>query len=142
MIKDSGLFKFWLRFRGNKGAVAGMGILIVYFSVAILGPLIAPYDPQKRFLSERINPPSAKHLMGTDELGRDILSRLIYGARVSLFIQLLAVSIAFFAGVLLGSISGFYGGFLDRLVMSFLDILMAFPSIFLAIIVISIIIYS
>jgi peptide/nickel transport system permease protein len=139
MERESGFFDFWRRFRNNKAAMIGGVILIVYILIALLAPLISPYDPHQESLADRIKPPSAKHWLGTDELGRDVLSRILYGARIALFIQILSIFLALIAGVFLGALGGFYGGLIDRCVTGFMDILMAFPSIFLAIIVIAII---
>jgi peptide/nickel transport system permease protein len=136
--KEHGYFEFWRRFKNNKAGVVGGVVVIIYIGIAILAPIIAPYDPYQVSLPERIQGPSTIHLLGTDELGRDVLSRIIIGARVSLMIQLASVILALIVGVILGSLSGFYGGIVDRIIMGFVDILMAFPSIFLAIIVIAV----
>jgi peptide/nickel transport system permease protein len=137
--RGSGFPAFWRRFKSNRGAVIGAAVLIVYVAVAVIAPWIAPYDPEQGSLAERIQPPSFQHWLGTDELGRDVLSRVLYGARIALYIQVVSIFLALAAGVPLGALSGFYGGIVDRLIMGLMDILMAFPSIFLALIVIAII---
>lgn len=137
--KRSGLPEFWRRFRRNRAGMIGAVAVLFYIAVSILAPVIVPYDPFQESLMERIKPPSASHWLGTDELGRDVLSRIIYGARISLYIQITAVILSLIVGVILGAIAGFYGGVIDRIIMGFIDILMAFPSIFLAIIIIAVI---
>ena len=137
--KRSGLPEFWRRFRRNRAGMIGAVAVLIYIAVAILAPVIVPYDPFQESLLERIKPPSVSHWLGTDELGRDVLSRVLYGARISLYIQITAVILSLIMGVILGAIAGFYGGYIDRIIMGFIDILMAFPSIFLAIIIIAVI---
>lgn len=140
MMRGKGaIADFWRRLRRNRAAVIGVLLIGIYLGVAVFAPWIAPYDPQQGSSADRIKAPCLQYWLGTDELGRDVLSRLIYGARISLFIQLASMVLALGAGVSLGSIAGFYGGLIDRLVVGFMDILLAFPSIFLAIIVIAII---
>jgi len=106
--------------------------------MAIFAPLIAPYDPLKANLSEIIQPPSRSHLLGTDELGRDILSRIIYGARISLTIGLVSMGIGLLGGVPLGILGAYYGRWVDLVVMRFVDILLSFPAILLAIVIVSV----
>jgi len=133
------IYEFWRRFKKNRAALIGAGMTLLFFVVGLFAPFLAPYDASRISLSERLQPPSLKHLLGMDELGRDVFSRIIISARVSLMIQLIAVSLALVAGLLLGSVSGFYGGIIDKIITGFMGILMAFPSIFLAIIIIAII---
>jgi peptide/nickel transport system permease protein len=128
----------WRRLLRNKLAIVGMVIIAFFIIAAVLAPLLAPYDPTEQILLQRRQPPSRQHWMGLDEVGRDILSRVIYGARVSLQIGLLSVSLAIIVGSILGAISGFVGGWLDDLIMRFMDILLAFPGLLLAIAVVSI----
>ncbi|MBO0723612.1 MAG: ABC transporter permease, partial [Blastocatellia bacterium] len=117
----------------------GLIIIIIFFFVAICAPWIAPYDPtvQKRFGSE-VSPmeryrPTREHPLGLDELGRDVLSRIIYGARVSLQVGVLVVMISAFLGMIIGAVSGYYGGWTDRLISGFLfNVFLSFPSILLA----------
>jgi len=138
MKKRRILAGFWKRFKINRAATVGAIILVLFCGAALLAPWISPFDPLQESLKERIKPPSWKHLLGTDELGRDVLSRVIYGARIALIVQLVSIFLALLAGVILGSLSGFYGGIVDRLILGSMDILLAFPSIFLALIVIAI----
>jgi ABC-type dipeptide/oligopeptide/nickel transport system permease subunit len=127
----------WKRLAKNKLALLGLGIVIFFVIVAILAPYITPYPWNEVDLSRALQPPSWKHLLGTDEFGRDIFSRIIYGTRVSLqfafFAQLISISI----GTILGLISGFYGGWVDDLIMRIVEILFAFPFLLFVIAVVS-----
>lgn len=114
----------------NKLAIFGLVILGVFVLLAIFAPLIAPYSPDEIVASQTL-PPSASHFFGTDDLGRDIFSRTLFGARVSLSVGLVAVVIAILIGTLFGSLAGYYGGFADTAIMRFVDVMLAFPSIFL-----------
>ena len=114
----------------NKLSVFGAIVLLIFVVLAILAPVIAPYDPSE-IIEDEIQAPSAKHWFGTDDLGRDLFSRALYGARISLTVGIVAVTIAILIGTLLGSLSGYYGGFVDTIIMRFVDIMLAFPSIFL-----------
>jgi peptide/nickel transport system permease protein len=136
--KTSQAAEVWRRLKRNKAALAGGVIVAVFVAVALAAPLIAPYDPDEGDLGQRLKPPSAAHWLGTDALGRDVLSRIIYGAQVSLQIQVVAVLIALVAGTLLGMFGGYYGGWADHLSMRAMDILLAFPGIFLAISIIAV----
>jgi ABC-type dipeptide/oligopeptide/nickel transport system permease subunit len=123
--------------------VAGLIIISVFALAAILAPLISPHNPNENALYEQLKPPvwdsggSSKNLLGTDDLGRDMLSRLIYGARVSLTLGIVSVGIAFLCGSILGSFAGFYKGWPDNLIMRFMDIILAFPHILLAIVIVA-----
>ena len=125
----------------NKTAVAGMIVIAIFVLTAFLAPLLSPHDPIDVDLYEQLKPPiwseagSTKNLLGTDDLGRDILSRLIYGARVSLLVAVVTVGIGVLFGSFLGAISGYYKGFVDNIIMRFMDILLAFPHILLAIVI-------
>lgn len=136
--KTSQAAEVWRRLKRNKAALAGGAIVAVFVAVALAAPLIAPYDPNEGDLGMRLKPPSAAHWLGTDALGRDVLSRIVYGAQVSLQIQIVAVLIALVAGTLLGMFGGYYGGWADHLIMRAMDILLAFPGIFLAISIIAV----
>ncbi len=122
----------------NKLAVVGMVILAAFLLSAIFAPWLAPYDPVKQELVKRRQPPSREHLLGLDEVGRDILSRIIFGARTSLQVGVGSVSFAIVIGALTGAVSGYLGGWVDNLVMRLMDILLAFPSMLLAIAIVSI----
>ncbi len=125
----------------NKTAVAGLIVITLFVLTAILAPILSPHNPVEVSLYDQIKPPiwaeggTWKNILGTDDLGRDILSRLVYGARVSLLVALATVGIAVFFGSILGAISGYYKGFLDNIIMRLMDILLAFPHILLAIVI-------
>jgi peptide/nickel transport system permease protein len=110
-----------------------MALIVVVLLVAIAGPALAPYDPLKPVPLDRLQGPSEAHFFGTDSLGRDILSRVIYGTRISILIGLISVSISLVPGTLLGLVSGYFGGRIDSLIMRLMDMLLAFPAILLAI---------
>jgi len=126
------LADLWRRLRRNRAAVAGAGIVLGFVLLAVLAPALVPYNPIQGILDDRLQSFSGTHWLGTDELGRDLLSRILYGARVSLQIQIVAVVLALIVGVLLGSLSGYLGGYVDSIIMRCMDILLAFPGIFLA----------
>jgi len=129
---------FWQKFKKQKSAmVAGIFILFLVLA-AIFAPFIAPYDPYAIDYGNAMMPPSPQHWAGTDIYGRDILSRIIYGARISLTVGISSVTIGAIVGVSLGLLSGFFGGFLDEIIMRSADVLFAFPGILLAIAVVAI----
>jgi ABC-type dipeptide/oligopeptide/nickel transport system permease subunit len=127
----------------NKTAVAGLIIITIFILCGIFAPYLSPHDPLETSLYDQIKPPlwhangTWKNILGTDDLGRDILSRLIYGARVSLAVAVFSVGLAFFFGTLLGCISGYYKGFLDSIIMRIMDMILSFPYILLAIVVVA-----
>jgi peptide/nickel transport system permease protein len=114
-------------------AYAGAAILLVLLSTAAFAPWIAPYDPTQQNLENDLAAPSIGHPLGTDKLGRDMLSRVVYGSRISVLVGTSTVTIAVLIGLLVGSLSGYFGGWVDHLLMRLVDILMAFPGILLAI---------
>ena len=117
----------------NKLALVGVAVVAGLIFLAIFADLLAPYDPLEQNIILKLKPPSTTHWFGQDSLGRDILSRMIYGSRVSLKVGIATVSISLTVGLIIGSISGYYGGLVDELFMRIVDILMAFPGILLAI---------
>lgn len=117
----------------NRLAIIGLCLIILFTLTAVLAPIIAPYDPSEQNLFEGLKGPGKKHILGQDRLGRDILSRIIYGSRISLQVGIMAVGISLLIGLIVGSISGYFGGFADNLLMRIADILLAFPGILLAI---------
>lgn len=117
----------------NKLALIGACIILALIFTATFASFIAPYDPIKQNLIEGLSPPNKSHWFGQDKLGRDLLSRVIYGSRISLWVGISTVSISLLIGVTIGSISGYYGGWIDEAFMRVVDILMAFPGILLAI---------
>ncbi|KAB8141755.1 ABC transporter permease [Chloroflexia bacterium SDU3-3] len=110
----------------------GMVLLVFFLIVAVAAPLISPQDPLKQEIIQGLKPPSPAHLMGTDKLGRDILSRMIYGARISLFVGLSVVLVSSVIGTLIGLLAGYLGGWADELMMRVTDVFFAFPSLILA----------
>ncbi|RLB60618.1 MAG: peptide ABC transporter permease, partial [Deltaproteobacteria bacterium] len=115
---------FSQRLLHNKLAVAGLTVVTLLFAVSLLAPIIAPYDPNAIDLKNILMPPGSSHLLGTDQLGRDILSRMIWGARISLKVGFVAVGIATLIGTILGTISGYYGGIIDTLIMRAVDLML------------------
>lgn len=122
----------------DKVAIIGMAIMAIFILTAIFAPLLAPYDPIAQTLTLRRQAPSLAHPLGMDDLGRDILSRIIFGTRLSLQVGVLSVSLAIVVGMLIGAISGYVGGWVDTLVMRFMDIMLAFPALLLAIAIVTI----
>lgn len=116
----------------NKMTFIGFLILLVIVLLAIIAPLISPYDPTKIDIISKFQPPSVKHWFGTDEVGRDILTRTLYGARLSLGVGILVIVIAGAAGLIIGSISGYFGGLIDQIIMRIMDMMLAFPMLILA----------
>lgn len=129
--------EFWGDFIKNRLAMVGLAIVIGLFLVAIFAPFLAPEDPTLQSLPDKRAKPGGKYILGADEFGRDILSRLIYGTRVALFVGIVSITIALFFGIILGTISGYFEGFADNLIMRAIDILLAFPYLLLAIAVVS-----
>lgn len=128
----------WQQLRRSRLAIPGGLIVLMFVLVAVLAAIIAPDDPFKNNLTATLLPPSAEHFFGTDELGRDIFSRIVFGARLSLLEGLFSVLIAMFIGVPLGIFSGYVGGRTDTVMMRLVDILLAFPGVLLAIAIISV----
>jgi len=122
----------------HRGALVGLALIGVFLVMAATSPLVAPRDPLAQNLAQRLEAPSAEYPLGTDDFGRDILSRVLYGARISLRVGVVAVAISLFIGGTIGLVSGFYGGTLDLLVMRLMDVLLAFPAILLAIAVVAV----
>jgi peptide/nickel transport system permease protein len=129
---------FLERFLKNKMAVAGSIVVMLLFAVSLLAPWIAPYDPSTIDLKHVLAPPSFGHPLGTDQLGRDVLSRMIWGARISLKVGFVATGIAMLIGTILGAASGYYGRWVDATIMRFVDIMLCFPTFFLILAVIAI----
>jgi peptide/nickel transport system permease protein len=127
------------RLRRNPGAMIGLVILTLLVVAAIVAPLLTSYDPIKQQMANAFQAPDAQHWLGTDQFGRDILSRILYGSRISLRIGLVSVGIAASIGILLGLVAGYYGGWSDILISRFIDLLLAFPGILLALVIVSVI---
>jgi peptide/nickel transport system permease protein len=126
------IYQGWLTFRANKLAMLGLIVLIALIGMALLAPWIAPQSPYAQNLADRLQPPSSAHWLGTDALGRDILSRLIHGSRITLFIVGTVALIAPIIGLFIGTVAGFAGGWVDQVLMRITDIFLAFPKLILA----------
>lgn len=143
-VRRAMLAEFWYYFRQNRGAVAGLVVFTIILLVAIFAPLIAPHDPVVQVRGAFLRPPvwqdggSWAYILGTDPVGRDILSRLIYGARFSLFIGLVVVTISVTFGVVIGLIAGYFRGPIDTFIMRLMDIILAFPSLLLALVLVAV----
>lgn len=127
----------WRRFCRNRLAVVGLALVVVLAVSAALAPWLAPYDPARQSLIEKRAKPGAKYWLGADEFGRDIFSRVIYGSRIALLVGVLSVLIAMTGGLVLGTISGFAGGWLDAVMMRGIEILLAFPYLLLALAIVA-----
>ncbi|MEI6705226.1 MAG: ABC transporter permease, partial [Deltaproteobacteria bacterium] len=115
---------FWPRIRRNRLALAGGAVVLALFLISLLAPLISPYDPSAINAWQVLSPPSWQHWFGTDELGRDVLSRVLFGARISLKVGFVAVGIAVLIGTVVGLISGYYSGLVDATLMRLVDIML------------------
>jgi peptide/nickel transport system permease protein len=130
----------WRRFRANRLAVAALYVIAVLYLLAILAPVLAPYDPSaiENVLTTRYQPPSWDHLFGTDDFGRDLFSRALYGARVSLSVGFLAMVVAILFGTIYGAVGGYFGGVVDNVLMRLVDVIIAFPTFFLLLLLVGI----
>jgi len=138
------LAEFWYYFSRNRGAVIGLYVFLATIAIAIFAPVLAPHDPILQNRDALLVPPfwldggSLTYPLGTDAVGRDILSRLIFGARFSLFIGLVVVTIASSIGVMIGLVAGFFGGWVDTAIVRVMDVILAFPSLLLALVLVAI----
>jgi peptide/nickel transport system permease protein len=132
------MIRFYLRrLFGQKAALAGLAAILLLMGAGITARILAPCDPAEQHLVERLHAPGARFLMGTDDLGRDVLSRMLHGIRVSMGVGIVAVGIMVIIGTLLGLTAGFFGGLVDSIIMRFVDIMLCFPTFFLILIVIA-----
>jgi peptide/nickel transport system permease protein len=122
---------FWRAFKKNRLAIMGGIVVLGLVLLAVLAPALAPWDPHRPNVKKILEPPSASHLLGTDQLGRDVFSRMLYGARVSLAVGFVSVGIATAIGIMLGSAAGYHGGTIDALIMRLVDLMLVFPRFFL-----------
>jgi peptide/nickel transport system permease protein len=122
---------FWRALRRNRLALVGGVVVVVLAALALLAPFVAPWDPNRPDVKKILDTPSGKHPLGTDQLGRDVLSRMLYGARVSLAVGFVSVGIAALIGIILGSLAGYHGGTIDAMVMRLVDLMLVFPRFFL-----------
>ncbi len=138
------LAEFWYYFSENRGAVIGLVVFILLVVVALLAPVIAPHTPNAQYRDAVLVPPfweeggRAAYLLGTDAVGRDILTRLLYGARFSLFIGVVVTTLALVGGIVVGVVAGFYRGWVDTVIMRVMDIILAFPSLLLALVLVAV----
>jgi peptide/nickel transport system permease protein len=127
----------WRGLRKNKLAMIGAFVILFFILIALLAPFLTSYDYKEPVIADRLLPPSSEHLLGTDDLGRDLLARIIYGARISLTVGFFSVILSLVVGSILGVIAGYYGKWIDGIISRFFDILLAFPSILLAIAIVA-----
>jgi ABC-type dipeptide/oligopeptide/nickel transport system permease subunit len=135
---QSNWMRFWLSFRRSRLAMVGLAIVIVMSTAALLADVIAPFDPVEPHYSDRLFPPGGAYVLGTDELGRDIFSRLLYGARISLVIGLVAQGVSVSIGIVLGLLAGWYGGWVDDLISRLIEVVWAIPGLMFLIVVVTI----
>ncbi|MDP5272978.1 nickel transporter permease [Chengkuizengella axinellae] len=128
----------WKSFKKNKLAVVGLIIVLIFVFLAVFAPVITPEGINEQKLAERLQPPSSEHWLGTDDFGRDILSRIIHGARISLWVGFVSVIGSIVVGCFLGILAGYYGRWVDTLISRFFDIMLAFPSMLLAIAIVAV----
>jgi peptide/nickel transport system permease protein len=129
---------FYKKLSKNKAALVGALIVLVFVILAIFAPLLAPHDHIMPVMSKKLETPSAEHWLGTDDKGRDILSRLLYGSRISLTVGVLSTLLGAFVGIIMGIVAGYYGRWIDSLIMRICDVLLAFPGILLALAIVAI----
>lgn len=129
--------RIFRRLLKNRRAVVGGILLLIIILMAIFAPFVAPYDPVKQNIRNRLQGPSREHILGTDQFGRDTFSRVVYGARISLRVGFSAILIAVVVGCLLGLVAGYYGGMLDNIIMRIMDVLMALPGFLLALAIVA-----
>jgi peptide/nickel transport system permease protein len=129
--------EFWTRLKRNRMAMTGLALVLGLFVVSIFAPWLAPYDPNLIDLKQVLMPPSPSHYLGTDTLGRDVLSRIIFGSRVSLKVGFVAVGLATLIGLFIGALAGYYGGWVDSALMRLVDLMLCFPAFFLILAVIA-----
>ncbi|MFA1822747.1 ABC transporter permease [Virgibacillus oceani] len=136
--KKKSVLLFWKRFSKRKVSVFGLVTILLFILLSTIGPLLTPYDPVDQNLINNFQSPSMGHWLGTDNLGRDLLTRVIYGARISFQISIVSVGLGLLGGLILGGISGYYGKKIDTIIMRFIDIMLAFPGILLAIAIVAV----
>ena len=143
-IRRRMLAEFWFYFSQNRGAVLGMIVFLLLVLVAVFAGLLSPHDPTMQYRDALLVPPMweekgrVAYILGTDAVGRDMLSRLIYGAQYSLFIGIVVVSIALVGGIVIGLVAGFFGGWVDTVIMRVMDVILAFPSLLLALVLVAV----
>lgn len=136
--QDHRMLRFIKRFARSRNVMAGSIVLLIIIVLVLLAPVITSVEPTEQFRRDRLQPPSAEFLFGTDNLGRDIFTRILYGGRVSLQVGIFSVAIGATLGTLLGLMAGYFGGWLDTLIMRLIDMMLAFPGILLALVIIAV----
>jgi peptide/nickel transport system permease protein len=134
---ESQMKVLWRYFKKNRLAVGGLIVIAIMFLIAGSASFVAPYDPGRTEVSMKLKPPSFQHFLGTDQLGRDVFSRMLFGSRVSLSVGFVAVAISICIGILVGALAGYYGRWVDSVLMRFVDIMLCFPSFFLILTVVA-----
>lgn len=137
-VKKSRWASFLKKLARNKAAIAGAIVVLIFVILAIFAPLLAPHDPTHIDMSKKLQTPTSEHWLGTDDKGRDILSRLLFGARISLTVGILSTLLGAIVGIVMGIVAGYYGKWVDSLIMRICDVLLAFPGILLALAIVSI----
>lgn len=135
-VRESRALRLFLQ---DSGAKVGLAFILIVTALALFAPLLAPYDPTAQSMMSMLQPPGREHLLGTDEFGRDILSRLIFGARPALIVGFFSVVVSLLIGVPLGMIAGYFGGFLDNAITAMIDMLLTFPSLLLALLIVTLV---
>jgi peptide/nickel transport system permease protein len=128
---------FWHYFKRRQMAVGGLALIMIMFLIAAFASFFSPYAPGKTEVSLKLKPPSLQHYLGTDQLGRDVFSRMLLGSRISLSVGFVAVTISILIGILIGALAGYYGGWVDTFLMRFVDTMLCFPSFFLILTVVA-----
>ena len=136
--KDREKGKLWRTFKKNKTALVGSVIILTIIALALLAPWISPYDPLEQNIRSRLKPPSQEHLLGTDEFGRDVLSRVLWGTRISLTVGILSIGLGLLIGTAMGTIAGYRGGIVGSMIMRLVDVLLSFPVLISGILVVAI----
>ncbi len=137
MAERTQLKSFWRHFRRNRLSVGGLIFILLIFLIAGFAHLVSPYDPGKTDVALKLKQPSLEHFLGTDHLGRDVFSRMLFGSRVSLSVGFVAVAISILIGIFVGAVSGYYRGWPDSVLMRFVDMMLCFPSFFLILTVVA-----
>ena len=133
----AGIRRFWTRYRRNRVGVVGLGLVLFFAFVALAAPLLAPFDPLQVRTGPRFSLPTESNRLGTDDLGRDIFSGLVYGVRVSMMVGFLAVVISSCLGTAVGALAGYYGGLVDEVLMRFTEFFLIIPTLFLALVIVA-----
>ena len=132
------LLDFWRRYKKNRPAVGGLFVIVCLILVAALANHLTSYDPWASNFGEKLQPPSARHLMGTDNFGRDVLSRVIYGSRITLLVGFAAAAITISVGIVMGALAGYFGGIIENIIMRITELFMVIPTFFLILLIVAV----